>query len=216
MKSATPFVYRPRLVGPPLSRAALCLPKQGNLYVCPQSIYKFHPEFDAILGEILRRDPAGRLVLIRWAYAETDVLLIDRFRHTMPDVVDRVVFIPRLQQAGFLHLLAASDVLLDPIHFGGGLTGLEGLALGKPIVTWPSPLLRGRITAGLYAAMGVSECTAVDFRQYVDIAVRLGTDPDYRRAVQEKILAANGVLFENDGAVREWESFLRAAVQLAT
>ena len=45
-----------------------------------------------------------------------------------------------------------------------------------------------------------------------DRAVKLGTDPDYRAHIRSKILAANSVLFEDMGAVRELERFFKEAV----
>ena len=39
--------------------------RRSLLYGCPQSLFKFHPDFDALLGSILRRDPHGILVLHR-------------------------------------------------------------------------------------------------------------------------------------------------------
>ena len=54
----------------------------------------------------------------------------------------------------------AADVLLDPLHFNGGNTSLKALALGAPIVTLPTALLKGRLTLGLYRKMGVLDGVA--------------------------------------------------------
>lgn len=215
LKSLTFQYYRPQPTLPPQSRDSFGLPG-GHLYVCPQSIYKFHPQFDPILADILRRDPLGQLILIRWAYPQADELLRRRFAASMPDVLDRVHFIRRVQQAEFLNLLAVSDVLLDPIPFGGGWTGCEGIALGTPIVTMPGQFLRGRITPAMYRQIGVLDCIAENPQQYVQIALRLGTDAAYRRAIHEKILAHNHRLFEAPDAVEEMQAFFRAAVTNAT
>lgn len=40
-----------------------------------------------------------------------------------------------------------------------------------------------------------------------------GTDRAFNRSVREKILAANHVLYENTGAVRDLESFLESVVK---
>jgi predicted O-linked N-acetylglucosamine transferase (SPINDLY family) len=72
--------------------------------------------------------------------------------------------------------------------------------------------MRGRITYALYQQMNVLD-TVVDSRQdYVDLALRLGNDPHYRKTVRQKILAANSVLFENADGIRELERFFRQAV----
>jgi predicted O-linked N-acetylglucosamine transferase (SPINDLY family) len=211
LKSLTFHYYRPQPSLPPQGRDDFGLPA-GHLYVCPQSIYKFHPEFDPILAEILRRDPRGQLILIRWAYPQADDLLRQRFATSMPDVLERIHFIRRLQQPEFLNLLAVSDVLLDPIHFGGGWTGCEGIALGTPIVTMPGQFLRGRITPAMYRRIGVLDCIAENPQEYVEIAVRLGTGPEHRRRIRDKILANNHRLFESPDAVEEMQAFFREAV----
>jgi predicted O-linked N-acetylglucosamine transferase (SPINDLY family) len=212
LKTLPIYYYRPELPAARKGRAELGLPVDGHLYACPQSLFKFHPEFDDLLGRILRADPLGRLVLLRGGQPHWEELLRRRFAATLPDVLDRVVFAPRQDPAGFLCLNAAADVLLDPIHFGGGNTSYEALALGVPIVTLPSGFLRGRITYALYRQMNILDCVAASADEYVSLAVRLGTDPEYRARVSARILAANGVLYENAAGVRELEEFLRGAV----
>jgi predicted O-linked N-acetylglucosamine transferase (SPINDLY family) len=211
---ALPVYYQlPRLPVSPKGRRDFGLPGDSHLYACPQSLFKLHPEFDAILAEILRQDPRGIVVLIRGKYPSWTDRLSRRLATTMGDVVDRVRFVDRLDREGFLALNAASDVLLDPIHFGGGNTSYEGLGLGVPIVTWPSPFLRGRITLALYRQMGMLDCVASDPEDYARIAVRLGVDPGYRAAIRSKILATHHVLFENPAGVRGLETFLKEAAR---
>jgi len=195
-----------------LPRAAFGLDEGKHLYVCPQSIYKFHPDFDPLLAEILRRDPAGEVVVIRWAYDAVDDLLRARFRRTLPDVADRVRFINRVQPPQFLNLLAVSDVLLDPLHFGGGMTSLEGISLGVPIVTLPGPFLRSRITQALLRRIGLEECIVSSPAEYAALAVRLGTDRDYRQSIAQRIRDAAEQLFGDTTAVRAAEDFFRRAV----
>ncbi len=131
----------------------------------------------------------------------------------MGDVADRIRFLPQMDQDDFMSLNAVADVLLDPIHFGGGKTSYEGLTVGVPIVTLPSAFLRGRITYALYKQMDVLDCVVANSEEYVDRAVQLGTDEDFRAGVRNKIAAARDVLFENTAGVRELEEFLRQAVK---
>jgi predicted O-linked N-acetylglucosamine transferase (SPINDLY family) len=37
----------------------------------------------------------------------------------MPDVSDRIVFVPPMKPDRCLNLVALADVMLDPVHFGG-------------------------------------------------------------------------------------------------
>ena len=78
-----------------------------------------------------------------------------------------------------------------------------------PIVTLPSAFLRGRITYALYRKMGVFDCVAQTAEEYVRLALTLGTNRDRRQDLRERIQAANEVLFEDHGAVRELEQFFQ-------
>jgi predicted O-linked N-acetylglucosamine transferase (SPINDLY family) len=104
-------------------------------------------------------------------------------------------------------------VILDALHWSGNNTTHDALAFGTPIVTLPSEFMRGRVTYGCYKQIGVMDCVASSKEEYVALAVRLGTDRDYRRMVKEKILASNGALYENVEAVRELERFFVQAVE---
>jgi predicted O-linked N-acetylglucosamine transferase (SPINDLY family) len=209
------FYYEPHLDRPVDDRVVPALGDAARLYVCPQSLFKIHPGFDTILAGILRGDPGGRVVLIEGSFAHWEELLAARFERSFPDVADRVVFLPRLSQDDFLHLLARADVLLDTTPFGGGSTSYEAFAFGTPIVTLPGPLLRGRITAACYRQMGVLDCIARTEDEYIQTALRLGMDPAWREHVRAEILSRKHLLYEDAAAVRQLEQFLRDAVERA-
>jgi predicted O-linked N-acetylglucosamine transferase (SPINDLY family) len=192
-------------------RTELGLPEQAHLYVFPQSPFKFHPDFDAVLIELLRRDPLGRLVLLQGTHPEIGRLLTDRVTATAPAMRARIILLPPLPRGDFLAVLATADVMLDPLHYSGGNSSLEALAFGTPIVTWPGAFMRGRHTAGFYRLMGLDDGVARDVDHYIDLAHRLGTDPAWRAAVRGRILAANKLLFENAGSIRALEDFLIGA-----
>lgn len=210
------YYYRPRLTNPKRTRESFGLDPARHVYLCPQTLFKIHPQFDAYLAEILRRDALGDLILLEGRQPQWTQLLRERFERVMPDLASRVRFVPGLPYPEFLQLNAVADVLLDPIHFGGGNTSYEGLAVGTPIVTMPGPYMRSRITRALYQKMNFMDCVADNFEQYVDLAVRLGTDREYRGTTSDKIIAACPVLFEDPAETLEFERFLTwAAGELA-
>ncbi|MCB0194756.1 MAG: hypothetical protein KDJ65_22585 [Anaerolineae bacterium] len=207
MKGPTIFYTPPTLPQPQQGREFFGLSPQAHIYLCPQTLFKFHPDFDYILESILEGDPLGQLVLIEGQVRQWQDILLQRFKQTIPQVVDRVCILPAQSHENFLNLLAVADVMLDTIHFGGGNTTLEALALGTPVVTLPSEFLRGRLTYGFYQKMGLSDCIAHNPKQYVEIALKLGLDPIYRAEVSQNIIAAHPLLFENIATVREFEQF---------
>jgi tetratricopeptide (TPR) repeat protein/GT2 family glycosyltransferase len=193
-------------------RAALGLPEGCHLYAVPQTLFKCQPGFDEILGEVLRADPRGLVVLNEVPGRNWHEVLRRRFEAVIPDVAGRVRFLPRLSHDDYLNLNLLADVLLDPVHFNGGHTSLKGLALGTPIVTLDGELLKTRMTGAMYRAMGVLDCVTATPREYAATAVRLACDRDYRDAVRARILATNEVLFENPAPIRDLEQFFREAV----
>lgn len=183
-------------------RGEFGLPAGATLYGCAQTLFKFHPDFDRALAAILARDANGVLVLISDIAPSVNTLLRARLEAAgVPG--DRLVFVPRQSRGGFLRLQAACDVLLDPLHYSGGNTSLEAFAAGKPIVTWPGAFMRGRHTHGFYRLMAVEECVARDHDHYVELAVRLGTDPAWRAEISARILAAAPVLYGDPTAAAE-------------
>jgi predicted O-linked N-acetylglucosamine transferase (SPINDLY family) len=214
-KSLPIYYYRPTPPSPLKERGNFGLSENSHVYACPQSLFKLHPEFDEILGGILREDPVAQIVLLHGRSRHWDEMLRKRFSTTIADVVERIHFVPPQSREDFLSLNAAADVLLDPIHFGGGNTTYEGLALGIPIVTLPSRFLRGRITLALYKQMEVLDCVAANPAEYIRIAVKLGTDPEYRALIRSRIVTANEALYENREGIRELEQFFQEAVARA-
>ncbi len=136
-------------------RSQFGIPESATWYVCPQSLFKFHPDFDSIIAGVLTEDRNGILVTLEGKSPEWTRRLRARWQATMRELADRIHFLPALPHADYLRLLELSDVMLDPIHFGGGNSSYEALAVGTPIVTMPGRFLRSRITYGLYQTMRI-------------------------------------------------------------
>ncbi len=208
VRAKTLLTYQERVAMPtaPKSRGEFGFATAQHLYVCAQQLGKFHPDFDAILAGILRRDADARIVTTEDRFGPAiGTQLRRRFAVTLGDVAERVIFLPFLDSADYLSLLAAADVLLDPLHFGGVNSSYDGFSLNQPIVTLPSRFQRGRYTLACYRKMGLTDCVAADAQQYIDIAVRLGTNAVYREEVVARIRRASPALFEDPAAVLEHE-----------
>lgn len=198
------------------SREALGLPPRGRLYGCPQTLFKLHPEFDVILDRIAGKDPEGWIVIPAADEPGWVEALRARWAAGHPTLAERVWFAPRIPPADFQLQLAEFDVLLDPLHFGSGLTFYLAMGVGTPVVTLPGAFARGRVVAGLYDQMGVEPSfVASDAEDYVRRALEAATDgpnPALRETLRS---AARAQLFDDASAVRCLEAFFEAAVDQA-
>src|SRR5205085_9430873 len=103
------------------------------------------------------------------------------------------------------------DVMLDTVHWSGGNTSLDALAAGLPIVTLPGRLMRGRQSQAMLRALACDELVTSDAEAFVAKAVAIGTNPELRRSLSQRILAKRSELFERDEPVRALEAFLEKA-----
>ncbi|HEX4071911.1 MAG TPA: tetratricopeptide repeat protein [Planctomycetaceae bacterium] len=217
LRSASLLTWQRRMGLPAnaASRAELGVGDYEHLYLCPHKIEKFHPDFDGLLGAILRRDPDGVLVVPKDSQGHAARKLHNRLRVALPHVIERVRLAPYQSVESYFRLVQAADVLLDPIHYGGGLTSLDGLSLNKPIVTMPGPFVRGRYTFGFYRTMGLTDCVAANADDYVERAVRLGRDREWRAHVESRIRDTSDVLFESSDSIAEYDRIFRQLVDEA-
>lgn len=207
------FYYRRNLTGPAKKADELGLPAGRQVYLCPQTLAKFHPDFDPILADILRRDERGVVVITAPIVQEAAARkLRQRFAAANPDVADRFLFIPQAPDPDYLHLVAAADVVLDPLHYDGATTTYDAFSLSQPVVTLPTQFQRGRSAYAMYRKMGLDEGIARDPEDYACRAVRLANDRDYREAVRTSLAEASEVLFEDHAVVRAHEDAFRRLI----
>ena len=206
-----PFTYSPSKQ----MRADFGLSETDHVYACAQSLFKFHPDFDPIVAKILEQDPHGKFVLIGAREPTWQQSLLARFRRTMPDVCNRVHVLPRQSTNGLGRLMQLADVVLDTIHFSGGLTTLEAFHVGQPVITLPGRFMRGRVTKAYYRQMELEDMIAHDADDYVRLALRMANDLPWREQMQALVRERHVRLYENQSIVRELEGFLVDALQRA-
>ncbi len=207
LKHMPHYFARPVRMGVTKARRDFELPEGVPLYICPQTLFKLHPEFDELLAKILRADVCGQVVLFEAGRPSWTNLLARRMQRVMGETFDRVQFLPRQSFDDFLRILELADVLLDTIHFCGGTTSLQAVAVGAPLVTLPGEFARGRGTLAHFKTMGVLDTVAKDEADYVRLAVEIANNPDLRARLRAKIIAAGTVLFDNTAAAKELEAF---------
>jgi len=196
-----------------LSRSELDLPEDAKIYLCPQSVFKLHPDFDEALAEILRLDPQALIGLSEGKEPHWNELLISRFKRTIPEGFDRIRLIPRVAPEQFRGLLKMADVVIDPKHFTGGHTSYMAFGTGVPVVTWNGDRMSGRMTSGLYRQIGMKGPIANDAKEFAELAVRVANDMDFANALRDELRAKSERLFEDMEAVRGFEKAILGALK---
>lgn len=198
-----------------------------NLYACPQSLFKFHPDFDEAIGRILSADPHGRLVIVHASSTSTELLqatvnrmsaaVVAATKSGQASVADtprlqQIIIVPHQSLEDYLRLCGAVDVLLDTFPFGGGNTHYEALSTGTPVITLQTRQMRGRITPALYHRLGIASpqhgLVARSITEYVQLALRMGTDREANAIARNEILARVPALYEDTVGIRELEQWL--------
>ena len=67
------------------------------------------------------------------------------------------------------------------------IAGMDVLWAGTPMVTLPAETLASRVASSQLHTLGLGELVAKTREDYENIAVRLGTDAEYRRAIRNKV-----------------------------
>jgi len=214
LKDVTTY-YHPPCVEPELfTPSNHGVPDDATLYVCPQTLFKFHPDFDGVLAELLTADTDAHLLLIDDPFGGFwRDLLIKRFTKSMGgQIVSRVHFLEKMPLAAFFGLLKRADCVLDVPTFSGGNSSIEAFAHGVPIITWPGGYLRGRITLACYKQMAVMDLVVDNKADYLALAQKLAHDKSFKSKMSAKILDNVSKLFENSDMIHEFERFMVNAV----
>jgi CRISPR-associated protein Csy1 len=186
----------------PTDRAALGLPTDRTLYLVPQSLFKLHPDNDAVYAEIAHRDPAAAFVFFA-TDKESMLVFVTRLEQAFSrmglSARRHLVFLPVLSRADYLRVNLASDVMLDSLHWSGGNTSLDALLAGLPVVTCPGRFMRGRQSLAMLRALHCEELIAADPSQLASLAVAVAQDSERREGLAQRIRLHYPELTQSEG-----------------
>jgi predicted O-linked N-acetylglucosamine transferase (SPINDLY family) len=89
---------------------------------------------------------------------------------------ERLIFQGRTRWEEHMNAFNQVDIALDTFPQGGGVTTLEGISMGVPLVTLRWPTFGGRMGASILGVMGLSDWVAETPEQYVEIAKQKAQD----------------------------------------
>ena len=197
-----------------LSRAQLGLPPAGPLLLCPQSLFKIHPDNDALFARVLEAVPDAYLVFFRDPEDAFTAVFRERLR-SAGIAPARTCFLDRVGHADYLRVNALATAMLDTLHWSGGNTSLDALAMGLPIVTIPGRTMRARQSFGMLSLLGIAELVARDADDYVRIAARLVAEPAWRADLHARIAGRCASLFDDPAPIAAVQEFLLSRFEAA-
>ena len=172
----TRFCYQPPEYMPEVG--PLAAENRGNVtFGCLNNLSKLNEKVLGLWGEVLSAVPGARLLV--QAAALDDAPNCSRFGELC---AKHGIAANRLELRGFAPIeqaparYAEIDIALDPFPFCGGMTSLEALWLGVPIITLAGETIASRQSASMLMNLGLQELIAKDSAQYVDKAAQLARD----------------------------------------
>ncbi len=187
------------------------------IYLSCQSLFKYLPQYDYIFARIAQKVSNAKIVFLE---SSNSNYVTQQFKRRLKrafamlelDSEDYCVFLRRLKHFEYISVNLVSDVFLDTLAWSGGNTTLEAIACGLPIVTCPGEFMRGRHAYGILKTLGVEETIANSEEEYINLAVKLGKDPQWRQQLRDKIKANYGCLYDDQQVVIALERFYEQAI----
>ena len=167
-----PPIYAPE-VGP--------LPLTDNGWItfgCFNNLSKLNARVIALWARLLNELPTARLLLRTHALgAEAERTLRAQFASVGADSA-RLMVAGGAPHREFMNGYNQVDIALDPFPYSGGLTTLEALWMGVPVVTRRGDRFCSRHSASHVSTVGYPEWVADDDAGYLRLARELAADPE--------------------------------------
>jgi protein O-GlcNAc transferase len=196
-----------------LRRQDLGVRESAVVFLCAQSLYKYLPQFDIVFPRIAQQLPNSQFLFFSSQHSSE---LTEKFRRRIArafeaegvDPAAHLVILPRGDNSTFQAIARLSDIYLDSIEWSGCNTTLESMACGLPAITCKGAAMRGRHTYAFLTMMGLNELIANDVSSYINLAVRLGRDRDWRNGIRAELSARLPRILGDVACVRALEEFL--------
>ena len=154
------------------------IPYHANGYItfgCFGRSQKVSGDYLSAVFRILRANMDARILFRDFSYHSPDAMR--RILHALAGIdPGRIAFSSGPDSAEHMQAYQQCDIMLDPFPHTGGVSSMEQIYMGVPIITRYGKNIAGRLTASLLTAIGREEWIAADIPGYVAKAVGLSRD----------------------------------------
>lgn len=189
------WCYSPPAYAPPV--AVLPSTKTGSItFGSFNRLSKITDDVVACWAVILRRLPDARLVLKTSGLHEEQIASALRDRFAMQGIdASRLDLRGTSHHAEMLRQYGDIDVALDPFPFNGGMTTLEALWMGVPVIALSGDAVVSRQSVSVLSAIGLPDLAFATLDSYVDGAIALAQDRErltkLRSTLRRRILRSS-------------------------
>merc|ERR1712203_1329216 len=167
------------------TRQQYMLPEDAVVYCNFNQLYKIDPGTLKMWVNILNRVPNSVMWLLRFPQVgETNIHVA---AHQLGLKNGKIIFSNVAAKEEHVRRGQLADVCLDTPLCNGHTTGMDVLWAGTPMVTLPGETLASRVASSQLHTLGLGELVAKTREEYENIAVRLGNDAEFRRAIRAKV-----------------------------
>jgi predicted O-linked N-acetylglucosamine transferase (SPINDLY family) len=170
------WVYRP--IPADDDAGPLPLLRNGHItFGCLNRFAKVSPRNLRLWGQILRALPTSRLLLHTGTPTPAEPSVVKLLAGYGVDTA-RVNWAPRVLPADYLRQYQRIDIALDTYPQNGGVTTLDSLYRGVPVISRYGEDCRSRLGLGILSNLGLAELAVGNDEDYVGCVIGLARDID--------------------------------------
>lgn len=172
----TRFCYSPPGYAPPVSNAPVT--STGTItFGSLNRLSKLSDQVIQVWAQILLKLPGSRLLLKSWGLDDNETAEQVRRRFLSAGIAsERLELRGSSQHPEMLRQYGDIDIALDPFPFNGGMTTLEALWMGVPVIALAGASVVSRQSASALINVGLGDLVFPDLDSYVAGAVALAGD----------------------------------------
>ncbi len=169
------------------SRAELGLPEDAIVFANFNKHYKHEPRMFARVMRLLKRLPGS----VYWLKGGTVRSVENLRREAAARGIDpgRLIIAPNWPHGEHLARLRLADLALDNLYHGGGVTTVDALQVGLPVLSIAGETPQSRNGASLLHAIGLPELVVTDLDAFERLALTLARDPAALADLRGRLLA---------------------------
>jgi predicted O-linked N-acetylglucosamine transferase (SPINDLY family) len=180
-------------------------------FVSPNNFAKLNAQVVAVWSQVLQSIPGSRLIVYLRGGAEHNRHAGELFSsHGIAG--ERVEFRPHLPRGEHLRLYHDADLTLDPFPFNGGVTTLDSLWMGVPVISLAGRGGVSRVGASILSNLGLDELVTSTSDFYVQLASAWAQDLDQLQSLRRELRSrmVSSPLLDATGFTRQLEAAYRA------